>query len=205
MKRFLVSEVLMLIVVVLAACAQSTPTIPTASRSGVRALATDPRDGRLLAARSDGLYQSDEGGKSWQRMSLPNEIATKGISAVALRNDLPDMIYIASEEIGIWRSRDAGKNWSKITRGLSNERVTALAVHSNGYPRDSRKSLFAWVAGVGIYQSDAEGDNWRRSPDQGPPNQNVIALTHSPLEGSMNTGWLYAATPDGVYLSMDCF
>ena len=205
MKRFLVSAMFMLIIVVLAACAQSNPTIPPTNRSGVHALVVDSRDGRLLEARSDGLYQSADGGKSWQKISLPNEIATKGISAVALRKDLPDMIYIAGEEIGIWRSRDDGKSWVKVTRGLPTDRVTALALHSNGYPRDSRKSLFAWVAGVGIFESQDEGETWKRSPDQGPPNQNVIALTHSPLEGSMNTGWLYAATPDGVYLSMDCF
>lgn len=211
MKHLLVNAMLLLIIVVLAACAQidtpvSTPSATSAPRpSGVRALAIDPRDGRLLEARSDGFYQSKDGGKSWTAFALPADIANKGISQVAIRKDQPDMVYIAGEEIGIWRSRDFGKSWTKVTRGLANERVSALALHSNGYPRDSKKTLFAWVAGVGIYQSDDEGDNWRRSPDQGPPNQNVLALTHSPLEGSMNTGWLYAATPDGVYLSMDCF
>ena len=205
MKRFLVSGMLMLIVVVLAACAQNSANPVGVTRGGVRALTIDPRDGRLLEARSDGLYQSNDSGKSWARLTLPADIANKGIAQVAIRKDQPDIVYIAGEEIGIWRSRDSGKSWTKVTRGLANERVSALALHSNGYPRDSKKSLFAWVVGVGIYQSDDEGDNWRRSPDQGPPNQNVLALTHSPLEGSMNTGWLYAATPDGVYLSMDCF
>ena len=205
MKRFFASAMLMLIIVVLAACAQSNPTIPTAIRSGVRALAIDPRDGHLLEARSDGLYQSDDSGKSWTHMMLPADIANKGISQVAIHKDQPNLVYIAGEEIGIWRSRDTGKSWTKVTRGLPTARVTALALHSNGYPRDSRKSLFAWVAGVGIFESQDEGDTWKRSPDQGPPNQNVLALAHSPLEGSMNTGWLYATIPDGVYLSMDCF
>lgn len=205
MKHFLLYTMLTASIILLAACAQSSTGAPSITRSSVRALAIDPRDGYLLLAKSDGLYQSGDGGKSWERVTLPTEIATKGVSQVAIRKDQPDTIYVAGEEIGIWRSRDAGKSWEKITRGLANERVSALALHSNGYPRDSRKSLFAWIADVGIYQSDDEGDNWRRSPDQGPPNQNVLALTHSPLEGSMNTGWLYAATPDGVYLSMDCF
>ena len=40
--------------------------------------------------------------------------------------------------------------------------------------------------------------------DEGPPSK-VTALAHSTYEGSMNTGWLYAGTPDGPYLSMDCF
>jgi hypothetical protein len=40
--------------------------------------------------------------------------------------------------------------------------------------------------------------------DNGPPVP-FVALAHSTLKGSMNTGWLYAATFRGPYLSMDCF
>jgi len=217
MNRVLVMMVL--VFTALAACApnqagqptaQSSPqsNTPTASISrptGVRALAVDPRDGRLLQAASDGLYQSRDEGKSWTRISLPSDIATKGVSQVALRKDEPDILYIAGEQVGIWRSRDAGKTWQKTTNGLTSEQVSALAVHTNGYPRDSRKSLFAWVAGVGMFETQDEGDSWKRSVDRGMglDEQPVLALTHSPLEGSMNTGWLYASTPAGAYLSMD--
>lgn len=197
------------IVIFLAACAQTSPPAPLpigeGRASGVRALAIDPRDGSLLKATSDGLYQSDDGGKNWRQMPLPGEIAGKGLATVAIHRDQPDLLYIAGEEIGIWRSRDGGKSWGKITRGLTAERVSALALHSNGYPRDSRKSLFAWVDGVGMFESHDAGDSWKRSVDQGMglDNAPVMALTHTPLEGSMNTGWLYASTPSGAYLSMD--
>ena len=131
--------------------------------------------------------------------------ASKGVSQVAIHKDQPDTIYIGGERIGIWRSRDAGKTWEKVTRGLANESVTALALHSNSYPRDDSKSLFAWVEGVGIFESHDEGENWKRPPDKGPPNPDVLALVHSALPESMQTGWLYASTPDGAYLTMDCF
>ncbi len=213
MKRHSMFSLLLPLAMILAACAQnnvSTPppiatNVSVTRPSGVHALAVDPRDGHLLKATSEGLFQTLDGGKSWQAMMLPADIAGKGVSQVAIHKDQPDTIYIAGEQIGIWRSRDAGKTWEKVTRGLENESVTALALHSNGYPRDDSKSLFAWVAGVGIFESHDEGDNWKRPPDKGPPNLNVLALTHSALPGSMQTGWLYASTPDGAYLSMDCF
>ena len=210
MKRNVMLSMTVLLAVILASCTPNSVSAPTpnganvARPSGVRALSVDPRDGHLLKATSEGLFQSLDGGKSWQAM-LPAEIADKGVSQVAIRKEQPDMIYIAGEQIGIWRSHDAGTTWDKVTHGLPNDSVTALALHSNGYPRDDSKSLFAWIAGVGIFQSHDEGDNWERPPDQGPPNPNVLALTHSPLPESMNTGWLYASTPDGAYLSMDCF
>ena len=214
MKQHRIFSLVILLSVILASCARNnvSTTTPNPSAnvnatrpSGIRALAIDPRNGHLLKASSEGLFQSLDEGKSWQPMMLPAEIAGKGVSQVAIRKDQPDTLYIAGEQIGAWRSRDAGKTWEKITRGLANETVTALVLHSNGYPRDNRKTLFVWVAGIGIFQSDDEGDHWKRSPDQGPPNSNVLSLTHSALPESMNTGWLYASTPDGAYLSMDCF
>lgn len=211
MKRSMILSLLTLLAMILTACGQNNTNAPTSNGasvtrpSGVRALAVDPRDGHLLKATSEGLFQSLDDGESWQAMMLPADIAGKAVSQVAIHKDQPDTIYIAGEQIGIWRSRDAGKTWEKVTRGLANDSVTALALHSNGYPRDDSKSLFVWVAGVGIFESRDEGDNWKRPPDKGPPNPNVLALTHSPLPESMNTGWLYASTPDGAYLSMDCF
>jgi len=211
MKRNVILSITVLLALILAACTSNSASAPTPNAanvprpSGVRALAVDPRDGHLLKAASEGLFQSLDGGKSWQAMMLPTDLAGKGVSQVAIRKDQPDTIYVAGEEIGIWRSRDAGKTWEKVTHGLPNDSVTALALHSNGYPRDDSKSLFAWIAGVGIFESHDEGDTWKHPPDKGPPNLNVLALAHSALPGSMQTGWLYASTPDGAYLSMDCY
>lgn len=216
MKRM--SVIIISALIALTACSQNQSNQPTTvevsqsatveasqptSLADIRSLAVDSLNGHLLAATANGLYQSQDEGQSWTPLALPLDIAANGIAHIAIRSDQPDIIYIAGEPIGIWRSRDAGQTWQKVTQGLENEQVTALALHSNGYQRDNTKSLFAWVAGVGIFVSHDEGDTWKRSPDQGPPNPQVVALTHTPLPGSMNTGWLYAATPDGAYLSMD--
>jgi len=63
--------------------------------------------------------------------------------------------------------------------------------------------VYAWIAKQGVFETEDGGERWQKM-DAGPPTQ-VVALAHSTLEGSMKTGWLYAATPDGPYLSMDCF
>ena len=205
MNRPIIYAVAAVIGIFLAACSQNPPT-PT-REPGVRALAIDPRDGRLFKAASDGLFLSRDDGKIWQPITLPREIAANAISIVALRLDQPDMLFIAGEQIGVWRSSDAAKTWQKKTRGLASDRVSAIALHSNGYQRDSSNSLFAWVDGIGIFESDDAGDTWKRSVDQavGLEGLSVTALTHSPLEGSMNRGWLYASTPTGAYISMDCY
>src|SRR6266852_3616501 len=119
MKRMLL---LLAGLVLLMACAPnqtSQSATPESRSAGVRALAVDPRDGRLLKAASNGLYQSRDEGKSWERLTLPADIATKDVAHVAMRQDQPDIVYIAGEQLGIWRSRDAGKTWQKVTQGLT--------------------------------------------------------------------------------------
>lgn len=221
MKRFLIFLIGISFTAALAACAQNssvppaavaTPTAATPPQavtraSGVHALAMDARGEKLYKAASDGLFVSRNEGKTWDKVPLPTEIAGKGVSQVAVRPASPDTIFVAGEEIGIWRSRDAGKTWSNAGRNLGNGRVTALTLHSNGYPRDESKGLYVWLAGLGVMESHDDGESWKRAADAmlGLDDQNVTALTHSPLPESMNTGWLYASTASGAYLSMDCF
>ena len=224
MKRcFLLLLVSIALVSTFAACAQNlvprnegmtpTPVSPTllpesiTRPDGVRALAMDARGERLYKAASDGLFASDDEGKTWSRSSLPSEIADKGISQVTIGKESPATIFIAGEEISIWRRDDAGKTWSTISNNLENGRVTGFTLHSNGYPRDESKGMYAWIAGVGVMESHDDGESWKRAADTmvGLDDQDVTALTHTPLPESMNTGWLYASTASGAYLSMDCF
>ncbi len=208
-------------VAVLSACAQNPVASTTSSPSptavaaaqpltraeGVQQLAMDARGEKLYKAASDGLFVSGDEGKTWRKVALPNEIADKGVSQIALRKESPETMFIAGEEIGIWRSRDAGASWKQVNNEIANGRITALTLHSNGYPRDESKGLYVWVDRVGVFESHDDGDSWKQSADTkvGLSNQDVTALTHTALEGSMNTGWLYAATSSGAYLSMDCF
>ena len=158
------------------------------------ALAYDPTDGSLLKADRDGLFRwrADSG---WKAIDMPR---TYGLSGVIVNPDQPAMIYASGPGLGILRSDDGGTNWRPANAGVPNLDVTALALHS--FRRDT---LYAWIRGEGIYRTEDGGANWKQMPDQGPPDKDVRGLTHSTLAGSMNTGWLYASTPTGAYLSAD--
>lgn len=152
----------------------------------------------------DALLKADDGGVwRWNTRGLWEPLgpsAPVGISAFAVDPEEPDRMFATGVGISLLRSQDGGQSWTESGQGLPSRSVTALALHS--YQPDT---LFAWVLNDGIYRSEDAGANWKRMPDQGPPDPDVGALVHSDLPGSMNTGWLYAVTPSGVYLSMDCF
>lgn len=96
------------------------------------------------------------------------------------------------------RSDDRGETWRAIGAGLPSPDVAAIAVHS--FRPDT---LYAWLPRRGVFRTEDGGGRWQKM-DDGPPAA-VAGLAHSTLPGSMNTGWLYAATGEGPYLSMDCF
>jgi len=159
------------------------------------ALAYDVADGSLLKAGHTGLLRW-RAGSGWEKIALP----ASSVSAVVVNPEQPATVYAGGPEFGVLRSDDGGQSWQSASAGLPGTEVTALALHSF-----RRETLYAWVRNEGIYRTEDGGAAWKRVPDQGPRDTDVRGLTHSTLPGSMNTGWLYAATPSGAYLSMDCF
>lgn len=170
----------------------------TAAQSGpVLSLAVDATDGSLLKV-SGGFFRSTDRGASWHPLPIPATLHPDRIRQVATTGAAPTSLYAAGPGTGVVRSDDDGRTWRSISAGLPNQEVAAVAVHS--FRPDT---LYAWIPRRGVFRTEDGGARWQRM-DDGPPAP-IVALAHSPLEGSMNTGWLYAATTQGPYLSMDCF
>jgi photosystem II stability/assembly factor-like uncharacterized protein len=160
-------------------------------------LAVDASDGRLFKA-SGSIFRSTDRGQSWQLLSIPSDLHPDAIRQVAASAVTPSRLHAAGPGAGVVRSDDGGQTWRSVSAGLPSQDVTAFAVHS--FRPDT---LYAWIDGQGVFRTEDGGESWQKM-DTGPAAQ-VVALAHSTLEGNMNTGWLYAATSDGPYLSMDCF
>ena len=162
-----------------------------------RSLAVDAGDGSLLEA-AGGLFRSPDRGRTWQALPLPADLKPGRLVQVATTAAAASGLYAAGPGAGVVRSDDAGQTWRRISSGLPSQEVGAFAVHS--FRPDT---VYAWIKGQGVFRTEDGGERWQKM-DDGPP-ATLAALTHSTLEGSMNTGWLYAATQDGPSLSMDCF
>lgn len=160
-------------------------------------VAVDGTDGSLLKA-DGGLFRSVDQGRSWQTLSLPAAVHPEQVRQVATSPAAPSTLYAAGPGAGVVRSDDRGQTWRTISTGLPSQAMAGFAVHS--FRPDT---IYAWIGGQGVFRTEDGGKRWEKM-DDGPPAP-VVALAHSTLEGSMDTGWLYAATPDGPYLSMDCF
>lgn len=152
--------------------------------------------GELLLLEEDALWTSRDGGESWEPVPVPERAAREGFSSVAAPKDRPDEILLGGT-FGVVRTEDGGGTWRTFDEGLSGS-VTALAAHA-----DSAEIVFAHAGSEGVFRSQDSGRSWQLM-DGGPPGE-TRSLVHSNLPGSMNTGWLYAATERGVARAMDCF
>jgi photosystem II stability/assembly factor-like uncharacterized protein len=185
----------------LAACggdAAETGVLPAEAPQGeIAALEYDAAAGRLLKAYPHALYQSPDSGATWLPIPLPAAVQEGQLSAVAAA-DSGRILYIAGPGVGVFQSTDGGQTWVSRSGELPSRDIAAFAVHA-----DQPKTLYASSATEGIYRSEDAGETWTRM--DGGPGTPIRQFLHSDMEGSMQSGWLFAATPEGVRRSMDCF
>ena len=151
----------------------------------------------LIKADAKALYRSSNGGRKWVAMDLP--LAARGhLAAMAVAGKGKGALYLAGPGMGVLRSEDAGRSWVARSKGLPDDKVIALTVHA-----DQPDTVYAVLAEHGIFRSEDAGASWRLM-DKG-PRQDIIQFVHSNMPGSMQSGWLFAATAKGVSRAMDCF
>lgn len=171
---------------------------PAATQDRIVALVFDHASRTLFKATSTALSRSGDEGRTWTPIALPPAAAKRNITAMSVSARDHNAIYVAGAGLGVLRSKDGGQRWVPVNKGLLSLKVVAFSTHA-----DQADTVYAYVDGTGIYRSQDAGANWRLM-DRGPRDR-IVHFVHSNMPGSMETGWLFAATPKGVRRSMDCF
>ncbi len=165
--------------------------------AGVVALSYDRGTDTLLKAYARTLYRSGDGGQSWNSIAIPSS-ENGQIAAVAASPAGKGVTYVVGTGLGVLRSEDGGKSWIARNEGLPSRDVIAVAAHTT-----QPETAYVVISGHGVYRSQDAGRSWRLME---PGSQGGIQqLVHSDMAGSMQTGWLFAATSKGIRRTMDCF
>lgn len=167
----------------------------------------------------DGIYKSEDGGKTWKNMGLKESEHVTGI-VIDLNNS--NIVYASAygslrrgnEERGIYKTVDGGKTWKKVLN--INQYTGFYQIHMD--PRYSNilyavahqrmRKLYSGVYGgdeSGIYRSTDSGNTWDKLTN-GFPTSNVgrIGMDISPANPDVLYAIVEATGEDqGFYRSTD--
>ncbi len=136
---------------------------------------TGEADIRTDISYGNGIYRSDDGGKTWQHLGLEG---TRRIGRIVIDPDNPDRVWVAAlghafgpnKERGVFRTTDGGRTWQKVLYRDDNTGAIDLAIDPS-----NANTLYAtlWAArrppwnvyppsnGFGaVYKSTDGGDTW---------------------------------------------
>jgi len=179
---------------------------PHAAKAGpsafehVHALALDAEGRALWLGAHTGLFRSEDGGRTWQRVTLSATHVHADVMAIAPDAKDPLVIHVGTHEAGVLKTTDGGATWTEANAGLGGLDVHGLAVD----PATPQK-LHAAIreGGDGVYRTTDGGGKWTRVDDG--PGGEVKVLASVSIPTGMGGIWLYAGTAEGLQRSPDCF
>ncbi len=152
----------------------------------------------------DGVYLSEDYGKTWKNMGLK---ATEHISKIIVHPDNSDVIFVAAQgplwskggERGLYKTTDGGKNWNRVLGNAEWTGVTDIIMDAE-HPQtlyaatwDRHRTVAAYMGGgpgSGLHRSTDGGETWE-ALSNGLPTSNLgkIGIAQSPQRPEV----LYAA------------
>lgn len=155
---------------------------------------------RPAHAMGDGIYKSEDAGKTWKKMGLEK---TGRIGRIVIHPTNPDIVYAAAlghaygpqQDRGVYRSTDGGNTWKQVLfvdEGTGAADITIdpqnpdqlyagmWSIHINTW------GLNSGGAGGGVYRSRDGGDTWEPMTTKGlpggkdrPVGKTAVALCHN--------------------------
>ena len=169
--------------------------------------------------QGDGVYRSDDGGRTWVHRGLG---ASQAIGRIRVHPTNPDLVYVAAlgspfapnEDRGVFRSSDGGRNWSRVLfRGPRAGAVDLVMDPSN--PRILYATMWEvyrrpwqlWSGGEGsgLWKSTDGGSTWLElTRNRGLPTGVIGKMTVAVSPADPNRLWAnIEATDGGLYRSDD--
>lgn len=185
-------------------------------------IGTGENNNQRSVAYGDGIYKSEDGGRSWKNMGLKE---SEHIGKIIVHPDNSNIVYVAAigplwkegGDRGVYKTIDGGKNWeavltidehtgvNDIVMDPRNPEVLYAAAHQR------RRHVFTYIGGgpgSGMYKTTDGGKNWEKI-NKGLPSVDLgrIGLAIAPsdpeiiyaiVEAAQGKGGFYVTTNRGA-------
>jgi photosystem II stability/assembly factor-like uncharacterized protein len=169
---------------------------------------TGENNSQRSVSYGNGVYRSDDGGKTWRNVGLRN---SERIGRIVIDPKDSNIVYVAAQgplwgpggDRGLYKTSDGGKTWKQILKISENTGVTDVVIdpqnpetiYAASYQR--RRHMFTLIDGgpeSAIYKSTDAGATWNRLR-AGLPTGDMgrIGLAISPVDSNV----IYATIESG--------
>ncbi len=208
-----------------------TPVFDKEGSYSIGAIALDPKNpltvwvgtGENNSQRSvsygNGVYRSDDGGKTWKNVGLKN---SEHIGRIAIDPKDSNTVYVAAQgplwgpggDRGLYKTADGGKTWKKIISISDNTGVTDIVIdpqtpetlYAASYQR--RRHMWTLINGGperALYKSTDAGATWNKLKAGLPTTElGRVGLAISPVDSNVIYATVEAADKKGgIFRSND--
>src|SRR5919197_2159540 len=197
-------------------------------RPNVVWVGTGERNSQRSVAYGDGVYKSDDGGRSWTNVGLKT---SEHIGRIVISPKSSDTVFVAAQgplwapggERGLYKTPDGGKTWTQVLKISENTGVTDVVVDPRNpdvfvaasYQR--RRHFFTMINGgpeSAIHRSTDGGKTWKKITSGLPTEQlGRIGLAISPVnpdvlyanvEAANAKGGIFRSSDNGVTWERRC-
>ena len=155
------------------------------SRRVYSALVVDPRNSSRLywgaCAEEGGVYKSEDGGNSWQRVFKDS----KCVFNLAINKKAE--IFAGCSDGNLYKSRDCGETWNKLTNNTYGSIIGICFDSQNENTIYISHITWSGDAGLGVMKSEDGGLSWQ-SLNQGLMHKYIAALAYSALTNDLFAG-----------------
>jgi photosystem II stability/assembly factor-like uncharacterized protein len=175
---------------------------------------TGENNSQRSVAYGDGLYKSEDGGKSFKKMGLEN---SEHIGKIIVHPHNSNIVYVAAQgplwsnggDRGLYKTTDAGKTWKKVLNISQYTGVSDIAldpsdpevIYATSWQR--RRHVYTFIAGgpeSKLYKSTNGGETWQIL-ESGLPAVDMgrIAVAVSPVNPAIVYCMIEAANKKGGF------
>ncbi len=206
------------------------PIFQTQNVYSIGCLAIDPNNTNVIWVGSgennnqravgygDGIYKSEDGGKSFKNVGLPK---SEHIGKIAIDPSNSDIVYVAAYgplwnaggDRGIYKTTDGGKTWNRVLNVSDNTGFNEVHIdpnHTNiiyATAHQRRRHEWTYISGgpeSAIYKSTDAGATWNKLSGGLPTTEmGRIALAISPVNTDIVYAIIEATEGKGFYKSTD--
>jgi photosystem II stability/assembly factor-like uncharacterized protein len=167
----------------------------------------------------DGVYRSDDGGKSWKNVGLKT---SEHIGRIVIDPRDSNVVFVAAQgplwspggERGLYKTVDGGKTWKAVIPGTENTGATDVVIDPSdpnvmyAATWQRRRHFFTLVNGgpeSALYKSVDGGNNWTKLRSGLPPGDlGRIGIAVSPVDTNVVYATVEATgTASGIFRSND--